>query len=149
MNVNTLQGLSLFVSNNTDTANPRCRSTIAGPDSNLFFNLTFAEAKDCGWAWKTSGDRLFFESVLRASDNVNSVSFFGMLIEIGPAPADIPLRCSYYRNVTVETDISPQPTQPTPSKVRYLLNTQGGFYDTLAGRIVLYVTYVYAREHMI
>ena len=36
---NTVQGLFLFVSNNTDTVNPRCRSTIAGPDSNLSFNL--------------------------------------------------------------------------------------------------------------
>ena len=141
MKVNTMQGLSLFVSNNTETANPHCRSTITGPDSNLFFNLTFAEAEDCGWTWKACGDRLFFESVLRASENVNSVSFFGMLIEIGPAPADIPLRCSYYRNVTVETDISPKPMQPTPSQVRYLLNTQGEFYDISADRIVLYVTY--------
>ena len=52
-----------------------------------------------------------FKSFLSASENVNTVSFFGMTIEIGPAPVDIPLQCSYQKNLTIEQEIS-QPIQP-------------------------------------
>ena len=52
-----------------------------------------------------------FKSFLSASENVNTVSFFGMTIEIGPAPVDIPLQCSFQKNLTIEQEIS-QPIQP-------------------------------------
>lgn len=82
-----------------------CEMPIAAEDDKLVFNMTYGEAKVCGWEWGSTGDNITFGSFIRPSDNINKVLHAGFWVTISEMIQNIDLTCVFDSKASVSIEM--------------------------------------------
>lgn len=96
--------------------NTQCVKEIKTAQDILEWDLTYEEARSCGFIWGQNNDqKLTFTGNLRPTDNVNDIFYKGFRIENSAFPDDMMLQCIYDNKAEFSTDYLTAP--PTTGQV--------------------------------
>ena len=103
-NADYSQTYQVFFEDSSIVSDANCVKNISDENSTLTYALTYSEAEACGWEWSTANNQLVFTSFLRASSNVNKITYGGNTFTISQFPLDIDVSCKFDNHVTVSAD---------------------------------------------